>query len=98
MERNNIQFRKPILPAGKLAHDLLSFGEQQYEQNGVALDRFVTCITGCENDKANCGVYQLFVMFVRTLAAKSSVEGADGEAVEGCRKICDLMGWPPHQV
>lgn len=90
--------RTGVTPIGRLALDLTIFGEQQYESGGVSLDRFATCIIGCDNAKANSGVYRLFEAFVRTLAAKDSVEDEDGEAVEACRKICDLMGWPPREV
>lgn len=86
-------FRTGVTPIGKMALELALFCEQQHDNGGGSLDRFTTCIVGCNNAKANSGVYQLFEAFVRTLAAKSSVAEEDGEAVEACRKICDLMGW-----
>lgn len=95
---NSRMFRTGVTPMGKLALEMALFGEQQHECGGDSLDRFVTCMTGCGNAKANSGIYQLFETFARTLAAKGSVEEEDGEAVEACRKICDLMGWPLREV
>lgn len=95
---NSRMFRTGITPLGKLALDLVLFGEEQHDSGGGNFDRFVTCIVGCDNAKANSGVYRLFESFARTLAAKDSVTDEDGEAVEACRKICDLMGWPPREV
>lgn len=85
--------RTGVTPIGRMALDMALFCEQEHECGGVNLDRFATCIVGCDNAKANSGAYQLFVSFARTLAAKGSVAEEDGEAVEACRKICDLMGW-----
>lgn len=98
MERRMMRMTVETLPAGRLASELARFGEQQHENGGGGIDRFATCITAGGNAKANSGVYRLFTSFVRTLAAKDSVEEADGEAVEACRKICDLMGWLPREV
>lgn len=98
MERRMMRMTVETLPAGRLASELARFGEQQHKHGGSALDRFATCIIAGDNTKANSGVYQLFAAFVRTLAAKDSVEDEDGAAVEACRKICDLMGWPPREV
>ncbi|GKH48087.1 hypothetical protein CE91St46_10340 [Eubacteriales bacterium] len=93
------RIQKPgVIPLGNLAQEMVNFGEQQYGQGNARLERFAACIIGCGNAPANEGIYRLFVEFVRALAAKSSVEDKDGEAVEACRKICDLMGWPPREV
>lgn len=91
--KNSRVFRIGMSQFGMLAQEIVNFGEQQHDNGGVNLERFVTCIVGCNNAKANSGVYQLFESFVRTLAAKDSVTEEDGEAMEACRKICDLMGW-----
>lgn len=91
--KDSRMLRIGVTTLGVLAQEIVSFGEQQHNCGGVSIDRFITCIVGCNNAKANSGVYQLFEAFVRTLAAKSSVAEEDGEAVEACRKICDLMGW-----
>ena len=86
---------KPVLPLGRLAQELIAFGELEHSNGGLELERFVTCLQSCQNPKANSGIFALFSEFVRTLAAKDSVEYEDGEAVETCRKICDMLGWVP---
>lgn len=86
------------VPAGKLAMDLALFGEKQHRTDGAQIERFVTCIFAGDKPEANSGLFALFTAFVRSLAAKDCVEGADGEAVEACRKICDVMGWLPAEA
>lgn len=87
-----------IVPAGKLAMDFLRFGERQFGAGTAQVQRFAACILSVNHPQANDGIYHIMAALICGLAAKDSVKEADGEAVEACRKICDVMGWQPRKV
>lgn len=97
LTKGNLLKMAGVVPAGKLAMEFLAFGEAQSGDDDAQANRFATCVLGAGNSDANCGVYNIMTALIRRLAAKDSVEDTDGEAVEACRKICDVMGWEIRQ-
>lgn len=78
------------LSTSKLAQELINFAEMECCSKSSTVERFIDTLMDCNNPQSNAGVYNILVAFVMRLAIKESVNDADGEAVEACRKICDV--------
>ena len=91
-------FAPTVLPAGRLAGDLIRFGEAQWETDGESIRRFLSCLRVTDQPEANAGLFLLVRELLRGWAGIGDLTRCDADAIEAARKICDVMGWPPAEV
>lgn len=69
---------------------LLSMNAQNQEQ-------FIQKMTCCYEPDIQIKLYEFAKAMICSWAGKGDLRFEDAVVIEDCRKICDIMGWPPSK-